>query len=72
MIRIPRLSVSEFFTNSIGKEMNEMKRTKNWICMAMCLLLVLLAGDRVGRSVPVKLVRGGELTEVEITVGERG
>jgi S1-C subfamily serine protease len=33
---------------------------------------VLLAGDRVGRSVPVKLVRGGELTEVEITVGERG
>jgi serine protease DegQ len=35
-------------------------------------LLVLLAGDRVGRTVPVKLVRGGELTEVEITVGERG
>ena len=35
-------------------------------------LLMLLAGDRVGRSVPVKLVRGGELTEVEITVGERG
>src|SRR5215211_4196123 len=35
-------------------------------------LLVLLAGDRVGRSVPVKVVRGGELTEVEITVGERG
>ena len=35
-------------------------------------LLVLLAGDRVGRPVAVKLVRGGELTEVEITVGERG
>jgi S1-C subfamily serine protease len=35
-------------------------------------LLVLLAGDRVGRAVPVKLVRGGELAEVEITVGERG
>jgi serine protease DegQ len=35
-------------------------------------LLVLLAGDRVGRSVPVKVVRGGELTEIEITVGERG
>jgi serine protease DegQ len=34
-------------------------------------LLVLLAGDRVGRPVPVKLVRGGELAEVEITVGER-
>ena len=35
-------------------------------------LLVLLAGDRVGRPVPVTLVRGGELAEVEITVGERG
>jgi S1-C subfamily serine protease len=35
-------------------------------------LLVLLAGDRVGSPVPVKLVRGGELREVEITVGERG
>ena len=35
-------------------------------------LLVLLAGDRVGSPVPVELVRGGELTEVEITVGERG
>jgi serine protease DegQ len=35
-------------------------------------LLVLLAGDRVGRPVPVRLVRGGELAEVEITVGERG
>src|SRR5829696_1098745 len=35
-------------------------------------LLVLLAGDRVGRPVPVGLVRGGELAEVEITVGKRG
>jgi serine protease DegQ len=35
-------------------------------------LLVLLAGDRVGSSVRVKVVRGGELTELEITVGERG
>jgi S1-C subfamily serine protease len=35
-------------------------------------LLVLLAGERVGRAVPVRLVRGGELAEVEITVGERG
>jgi S1-C subfamily serine protease len=35
-------------------------------------LLVMLSGGRVGRPVPVKLVRGGELTEVEITVGERG
>jgi serine protease DegQ len=35
-------------------------------------LLVLLAGDRVGRPVPVGLIRGGELAEIEITVGERG
>jgi S1-C subfamily serine protease len=35
-------------------------------------LLVLLSGDRVGKPVPVKLVRGGELEEREITVGERG
>ncbi len=35
-------------------------------------LLVLLGGERVGRAVPVKLVRGGELHELEITVGERG
>lgn len=35
-------------------------------------LLALLAGDRVGRPVPVKLVRGGELADVEVTVGERG
>ena len=35
-------------------------------------LLVLLAGDRVGRPVPVGVVRGGELAEIEITVGERG
>jgi serine protease DegQ len=34
-------------------------------------LLVLLAGDRVGSSVPLGLVRGGELAEIEITVGER-
>jgi S1-C subfamily serine protease len=35
-------------------------------------LLVLLGGERVGRAVPVKLVRGGQLEELEITVGERG
>jgi S1-C subfamily serine protease len=35
-------------------------------------LLMLLTGDRVGRPVPVRLVRGGELAEIEITVGERG
>ncbi len=35
-------------------------------------LLVLLSGDRVGRAVPVRVVRGGEPHELEITVGERG
>jgi S1-C subfamily serine protease len=35
-------------------------------------LLVLLTGERVGRTVPVKVVRGGELQSLEITVGERG
>ncbi|MEJ7842060.1 MAG: trypsin-like peptidase domain-containing protein [Rubrobacter sp.] len=35
-------------------------------------LLVLLSGDRVGRAVPVRVVRGGEPREVEITIGERG
>ncbi|HEU4494052.1 MAG TPA: S1C family serine protease [Rubrobacteraceae bacterium] len=35
-------------------------------------LLVLLAGGRVGKEVPVKVVRGGELRELQVTVGERG
>jgi len=35
-------------------------------------LLVLLTGERVGQTVPVKVVRGGELQTLEITVGERG
>ena len=35
-------------------------------------LLALLAGERVGQSVPVKVVRGSELTTLEITVGQRG
>ncbi len=35
-------------------------------------LLVLLTGERVGKEVPVKVVRGGELQTLEITVGERG
>ncbi|MBZ0276417.1 MAG: S1C family serine protease [Anaerolineae bacterium] len=34
-------------------------------------LLALLSGDRVGREVPVNLVRGGELREVRVTIGER-
>ena len=35
-------------------------------------LLVLLTGERVGKEVPVKVVRGGELRELQVTVGERG
>src|ERR687895_1325045 len=35
-------------------------------------LLVLLTGERVGREVPVKVVRGGELRDLAVTVGERG
>src|SRR5215208_1572100 len=35
-------------------------------------LLVLLGGERVGREVPVKVIRGGELQELQVTVGERG
>ena len=35
-------------------------------------LLVLLTGERVGREVPVKVIRGGELQELQVTVGERG
>ncbi len=35
-------------------------------------LLVLLTGERVGRTVPVKVVRGGEPKTLEVTVGERG
>lgn len=34
-------------------------------------LLMLLTGDRVGQSVPVKVVRGGQLTDTSITIGER-
>ena len=35
-------------------------------------LLVLLTGERVGQTVPVKVVRGGELQTLQVTVGERG
>lgn len=33
-------------------------------------LLALLSGDRVGRAVAVRVVRGGQLHTVEVTVGE--
>jgi serine protease DegQ len=35
-------------------------------------LLILLTGERVGQEVPIKVVRGGELQELQVTVGERG
>jgi serine protease DegQ len=35
-------------------------------------LLVLLSGERVGRPVPVKVLRGGEPKDLDVTVGERG
>ena len=35
-------------------------------------LLVLLTGERVGQEVPVKVIRGGELQTLEVTIGERG
>ena len=35
-------------------------------------LLVLLTGERVGETVPVELLRGGQLQTLQITIGERG
>ena len=35
-------------------------------------LLALLTGDKVGRDVPVGVVRGGEQKTLRVTVGERG
>lgn len=34
-------------------------------------LLALLSGDRVGQAVPVKIVRGGQVQELQVHVGER-
>ncbi|GAB4481798.1 MAG: trypsin-like peptidase domain-containing protein [Anaerolineae bacterium] len=34
-------------------------------------LLGLLTGDRVGREVPIRILRGGELRELTVTIGER-
>ncbi|MCA1717432.1 MAG: PDZ domain-containing protein, partial [Actinobacteria bacterium] len=35
-------------------------------------LQALLTGGRVGREVPVGVIRGGELQTLRVTVGERG
>jgi S1-C subfamily serine protease len=34
-------------------------------------LVALLSGDRVGQKVPVQVVRGGELRQLNVTIGER-
>jgi S1-C subfamily serine protease len=34
-------------------------------------LLALLGGNRVGTSVPVRVVRAGQLQDVNVTIGER-
>ena len=34
-------------------------------------LLSYLGGESVGESLPVKIVRGGQLQELTVTVGER-
>ncbi len=35
-------------------------------------LMAMLSGDRVGREVVAKIVRGGELREINLMIGERG
>lgn len=35
-------------------------------------LLAALSGDRTGKTVPVSLLRGGQVTEVNVLVGEQG
>jgi S1-C subfamily serine protease len=35
------------------------------------VLVALLAGDRIGKALPVDVIRGGELKTVEVTIGER-
>lgn len=35
-------------------------------------LLALLSSDRVGQSVPVRIVRGGQIMEIGVVIGEQG
>lgn len=35
-------------------------------------LMALLSGDRVGSSVPVRVLRGGEVRDLTVTIGDRG
>jgi len=34
-------------------------------------LLALLGGDRIGTSLPLRIVRGGQVQEMAVTIGER-
>jgi hypothetical protein len=34
-------------------------------------LLALLSGDRVGQTVPVRIIRGGQVAEVRVVIGEQ-
>jgi hypothetical protein len=34
-------------------------------------LLGMLSGDRVGQAVPIRIVRGGQVSEVRVTIGEQ-
>jgi len=34
-------------------------------------LLALLSGDRVGQAVPIRIVRGGQVQEIQVTIGEQ-
>jgi len=35
-------------------------------------LMALLSGDRVGSAVPVRVLRGGEVRDLTVTIGDRG
>ena len=35
-------------------------------------LMALLSGERVGQSVPVRVLRGGEVRDLTVTIGDRG
>ena len=34
-------------------------------------LLALLSGDRVGRTVPIRIVRGGQMADMSVVIGEQ-
>lgn len=34
-------------------------------------LLALLSGDRVGKTIPARILRGGQVTEIQVTIGEQ-